>query len=229
MIKAHKIIAVSNFTKNYISNKFPNIKNKLYVVYNGNPVLIKSNNLYNNGNDKFILTASKFVSYANQLSLLKGYNYLNHNMNSLPPLWIAGGIHDRYYFEKVESYIAENKLTKKVKILGLVDHSELIGLYLKAAAFIFPSTLEACPHTLIEVMACQVPMAVSNFEPMPEICTNAAIYFNPYSEKEIAQSIHRLLTDKKLRKDLSKSSLSRSRFFNWDLTAKSLVKIFESS
>ena len=90
MIKAHKIIAVSEFTKKYLINNYPHIKRKLHVVYNGNPVSIKKSNNYKKIIDvkgKYILTASKFVTYANQLSLLKGYNYLNIQMNNIPPLW----------------------------------------------------------------------------------------------------------------------------------------------
>ena len=148
-------------------------------------------------------------------------------MQNIPPLLLAGGIHDKRYFEKIKNYIANNKLTEKVKILGLVEHSKLIELYSNAFAFIFPSTLEACPHTLIEVMACQVPMAVSNLDPMPEICNDAAIYFNPYKKEEIALSIQQLLLDNKLRTQLSKASLRRARFFNWNKSAEELVKILE--
>jgi len=226
MLKANKILAVSEFSKEYLIKNYPHIKHKLHVVYNGNPV--PGNPSYNkmyNSKGAYILTASKFVTYANQLSLIKGYNYLNTQMQNIPPLWLAGGIHDRSYFEKIKDYIADNKLTEKVKILGLIEHSKLIEYYSNAFAFIFPSTLEACPHTLIEVMSCQVPMAVSNFEPMPEICTDAAIYFDPYNKKEIAQSINRLLSDNKLREQLSKSSLKRARFFDWDKSAEVLVQI----
>jgi glycosyltransferase involved in cell wall biosynthesis len=231
MIKAHKIIAVSEFTKKYIKNNYPHIKHKLHVVYNGNPVSLKSQNKQKRINIKvkYILTASKFVTYANQLSLLKGYNYLNHHGVNLPPLWMAGGVHDKTYFNKVNTYIINNKLTEKVKILGLVDHSELIKLYLNATAFIFPSTLEACPHTLIEVMACQVPMAISNLDPMPEICNDAAIYFNPFKKEEIAQSIKRLLFEDKLRMQLSEASLKRARFFNWEKSAEALVEVLEKA
>ena len=105
----------------------------------------------------------------------------------------------------------------------MVDHKDLVDLYVNSTAFIFPSTLEACPHTLIEVMTCQIPMAVSNFDPMPEICGKAAIYFNPYNQKEIANSIIELITNTKLRKKLKDYSLKQSKLFNWDFSASSLV------
>ncbi|SVE58348.1 uncharacterized protein METZ01_LOCUS511202, partial [marine metagenome] len=89
MIRANKIIVVSEYTKKYLGQNYPNIKHKLHLVYNGNPVLIESRNnkkIYQVKGD-YILTASKFVPYANQLSLLKGYNYLNNQIDDLPPLW----------------------------------------------------------------------------------------------------------------------------------------------
>ena len=70
-------------------------------------------------------------------------------------------------------------------------------------------------------------MAVSNIDPMPEICNDAAIYFNPFKKEEIAQSIQQLLSDNKLRTQLSKASIRRARFFDWNKSAEALVKILE--
>ena len=89
----------------------------------------------------------------------------------------------------------KNNLNEKIQMLGLVEHSELINLYNDCYGFIFQSTLEACPHTLIEVMSLGIPMAVSNYDPMPEICGDSAIYFPPYDEIGISNSIERLLFD----------------------------------
>ena len=223
MKKASLIIAPSFYVKKYIRKKFPYIKKRIDVIYNGNPLMrLPKNNL--DINKEYILTASKFVSYANQLNLLKAYNYLiNKNITGVPDLWFAGGVHDINYYNAIISYINDNNLNNRVKILGLVDHKDLVDLYVNSTAFIFPSTLEACPHTLIEVMTCQIPMAVSNFDPMPEICGKAAIYFNPYNQKEIANSIIELITNTKLRKKLKDYSLKQSKLFNWDFSASSLV------
>ena len=229
MKKASRIIAPSLFVKTYIRNKFPYIKNRIDVVYNGNPVTQITRNNIDNTNSNYLLTSSKFVSYANQLSLLKAYNYLIKNMNKVPELWFAGGVHDKNYFNTVTTYINDNNLNNRVRILGLLEHKSLINIYSNAIAFIFPSTLEACPHTLIEVMSCQIPMAVSNYDPMPEICGKAAIYFDPYNEKEIASSIQKLLTNTKLRKNLKKNSQKQSELFDWDISASTLINIIVDS
>ncbi len=225
--KADRIIAVSKSTKNYLEYIFPEIANKVDIVYNGNPVM---NGLLKNNIDNikkyFLLSTSKFVAYANQYNLIKGYAFLFQKNRDLPPLWLAGGIHDPTYFRKIKKLIMEKDLTGKVKILGLVSHEHLIELYSSALAFLYPSTLEACPQTLIEAMACGVPIATSNIGPMPEICENAAIYFDPFDKDDIADKIKILLTDCSLRDRLRQNALERCKFFDWEKTATEMVNVF---
>ncbi len=227
---ADRIIAVSQFVKNYLENLRPELGDKINVIYNGNPIIKKSfkKNVYNKS-PTFILSASKFVAYANQLNLIEGYALLYEKNKELPSLWLAGGILDKIYFEKIQKIISKRNLTNKIKFLGLIPHKHLIELYFQAHAFIYPSTLEACPQTLIEAMACGVPIASSNVPPMPEICETAAVYFDPYDKNDIAEKIDLILFDESLRKRLRKISLERSRFFDWEKTATSLIRVFETA
>lgn len=229
MRKADKIIAPSKTTEAYLKSFFPDVvREKTEVIYNGNPLGRAS--FGTNIPDKtspFLLSASKFVAYANQLNLIEGYALLSRMVDNIPELWLVGGILDSVYYKKVQKAIVRSNLTKKVKILGMVAHEELVSLYSKAAGFVFSSTLEVCPHTLIEAMACGVPMVVSKIEPMPEICEDAAIYFDPFNKYDIAEKIRIILTDSETRERLKKSSLKRSVFFDWTEIAKRLVKVFE--
>ena len=46
--------------------------------------------------------------------------------------------------------------------------------------------------------------------------------------KQIARSIEKLLTDNNLREKLSKASLKRAHYFDWEKSANALVKVFEN-
>lgn len=226
--KADRVIAVSKSTKNYLKDWFPGISHELDIIYHGNS--ISTNGLstnFHSEKSQFLLSSSKFISYANQFNLIEGYSLLYEEKRDLPPLWLAGGVHDPMYFKKIKKLIRKRNLQEKVKILGLVSHERLVELYSSALAFIFPSTLEACPQTLIEAMACGVPVVTSNINPMPEICDDAAIYFNPFDKEDIANKIDMLLTDFDLRESLRKKSLERCQFFDWDKTATEIVKVFK--
>lgn len=226
--QADRIIAASQFVKDYLENLRPGISDKVNVIYNGNPVNKKSLNKMSYGDKhSFILTASKFVAYANQLNLIEGYALLYEKNKVLPPLWFAGGIHDKVYFEKIQDVIKERNLNDKIVFLGLIPHRQLVELYSQADAFIFPSTLEACPQTPIEAMACGVPIASSNIPPMPEICETAAVYFDPYNKSDIAEKIALVLFDEDLRKYLKKEASERIQFFDWGKIAAELIRVFE--
>ena len=231
--KADRVIAVSRFARDYLGRNFEGILNKVDIAYNGNSITngIIGETHNNTSNVKidipFFISSSKFVVYANQLNLLKGYALLYKKNRKLPPIYFAGHVHDKVYYNEINKFIDVNGISHKVKFLGYLSHEDLIRLYCKAFAFIFPSTLEACPQTLIEVMACGVPIATSNIPPMPEMCEDAAVYFDPFDERDIAEKIELLLNDEKHRYNLKKASLERCKFFDWKKTALEIVESFE--
>lgn len=224
--KADRIIAVSNAVKDHLVHRFSESQERIDVVYNGNPIAGASGVHHHPRRPPFLLTASKFVSYANQLSLVKGYHAALRRNGDLPSLHMAGGVLDKAYYVKVKKYISDKGLEKKIKLLGLLSHEEMIQSYHEADAFLYPSTLEACPHTLIEAMACGLPIGTTNSPPMPEICKDAAIYFHPYDINDIADKIHLISSDHTLRQMLKNKTLHRCRFFDWNKTAGQLVDVF---
>lgn len=227
--KADRIVAVSCAVKERLEKLFPSVNKKIDVVYNGNPVpgdfLISSIAI----GKPYLLCASKFVAYANQLNLVKGYARLFSKNKDIPELWLAGGVLDHKYFREIKRFIEENNLKEKIVFLGLVSHNRLLELYSGATAFVFPSTLESCPQTLIEAMTFGIPIASSSVAPMPEVCQDAAAYFSPFDPEEIADKIEAVIFDEKTRSALKSNSLERCRFFDWNKTASELINIFQKA
>jgi len=221
------IIAVSQSTRKALENLSQKAEGKVDVIYNGNPVEKRPSSVGSRKSARdFLLTSSKFVAYANQSSLIDAYAMLMSRRPEVPLLQIAGGAHDKAYFDRVKKQIRACGLEDGVRLLGLVPHDQLLELYSNALAFVFPSTLEACPQTLIEAMACGVPIAASNVPPMPEICGDAAIYFEPYDPEDIAAKIDLLITNEDLRNELKQQAATRAGFFDWRETAEQLLKVF---
>lgn len=227
--KSDRVVAVSYAVKQRLEKLFPSVNDKIDVVYNGNPVpkdfLISSEAI----GKPYLLCVSKFVAYANQLNLIKGYSRLFSKGKDIPELWFAGGILDYKYFREIKKFIEENNLKEKIVFLGLVPHSHLLGLYTGATAFVFPSTLESCPQTLIEAMAFGIPIATSCIAPMPEICQEAAVYFSPFNPEDIANKIESVIFDEKTRSTLRNNSSKRCKFFDWNKTAQELISIFQKT
>ena len=142
-------------------------------------------------------------------------------------LLIIGKIADLEYYNEINDFIKLNNIDDRIDFVGYVEHELLPYLYSFCRFFIFPSTCENSPVTLLEAMACGAPIACSKFSGMPEMCGRAALYFDPYNIPEISSIMKTMLDNKKFRKEMSELSLNRAKKFSWKKTAMKTHKIFE--
>jgi glycosyltransferase involved in cell wall biosynthesis len=120
-------------------------------------------------------------------------------------------------------------MEQDVLLLGRVPRESLPGLYTHAAAFVFTSWCENCPITLLEAMGCGAAIACSNVPPMPEICGDAARYFDPWKVEEIRDGILSVLDRPDLAAELRRRALERSRAFQWRKTAELTLEAFKTA
>ncbi len=102
-----------------------------------------------------------------------------------------------------------------VTINEFVPHEKLVEFLAAADIFIFASSCENMPNTLVEAMAAGLPIACSDRGPMPEILGNAGVYFNPENPHSIAKSVASLITDADLRVKLSKKASKKAFKYSW--------------
>ena len=77
--------------------------------------------------------------------------------------------------------------------MDYVDDIDLENLYANAYSFIYPSLNEGFGYPPIEAMHYGIPVLSSPFSSIPEVCGDAAIYFNPFSIDEIKNRILMIL------------------------------------
>jgi glycosyltransferase involved in cell wall biosynthesis len=120
-----------------------------------------------------------------------------------------------------------------VELLDAVPHCEIPNYLAKADIFIFASSCENMPNTLVEAMAGGIPIACSDRGPMPEILQDAGIYFNPEEPASIAQSVEKLILEGSYRQYIAKKAKFLSDQYSWDRCAREtwifLVKIRENA
>jgi glycosyltransferase involved in cell wall biosynthesis len=80
-----------------------------------------------------------------------------------------------------------------VESRGHVPIDALVRLYRTAAALVYPSLYEGFGIPCLEAMACDCPVAVSRVASLPEVCGDAAVYFDPRSVESITQGIRDVL------------------------------------
>jgi glycosyltransferase involved in cell wall biosynthesis len=73
---------------------------------------------------------------------------------------------------------------------------------------------------LLEAMAYGMPIACSNYGPMPEILGEAGAFFAPLNPDSIADALVNLLLDLDLRNKISAAARERSRIYSWQASAR---------
>jgi glycosyltransferase involved in cell wall biosynthesis len=94
-----------------------------------------------------------------------------------------------------------------------------------AKALILVSRFEGFGIPIIEAMACNVPVIVSNSSAMPEIAATAGFYIDPDSVKSIADGIYTLDTNSEVRLQLIENGQLERQRFSWDESARKLWSV----
>lgn len=119
----------------------------------------------------------------------------------------------------VAERVRSNQLSQHVYGLGMVPEERLPSLYRGAHALVMPSKYEGFGLPLVEAMACGTPIFASNRTAMPEVCGEAAFYFDPEHLDSMVGALDRL-NDEALLVQLKAAGLKRAAAFCWDDVAQ---------
>lgn len=234
--KARKVIFISDMARKNLSCHYKLQEYKTSLIYHGKSEIFRPD-LDNNRLqeikhkyklEEFILYVSNIYKYKNFLELILAFSLIKDKINPNLKLVLVGKSFDDQYTESLKTLVINEGMEDKIIFYGHVPYEELPYFYARCRLFLYPSTCENCPNILIEAMACGSPILSSNIEPMPEICQDAAIYFNPFSSQDIAEKVQTVLKNNDLLQDLRLRSLKRANCFSWQETARKTLRVLES-
>ncbi len=108
-------------------------------------------------------------------------------------------------------------LPDNVEARGRVSRDELVDLYRRASALVFPSLYEGFGMPVLEAMACGCPVACSNATSLPEVAGEAARLFDPLDVDEIGAAFADVLDEPE---PWVARGLERAKGFTWDACAR---------
>ncbi len=120
------------------------------------------------------------------------------------------------------------RLGERVVFTGRVSDDALEQWMAHATAYVAPSLYEGFGLPPLEAMACGVPVLSSNAASLPEVCGDAAQYFDPTQPEQLAELIARLSHEPELLQFMREQSVKRAAEFDWsrtaELTAETLLR-----
>lgn len=125
------------------------------------------------------------------------------------------------------SLIEKLGITNDIKFIDHVSEEDLVNYYNSADVFVYPIEYTGFGLPPLEAMACGCPVISSNGSCLPEVMGNAALLFNPNSVSQLTERMYKLLTDKRLKKNLSRKGLKHSKIFTWEKCAKETIEVYK--
>lgn len=174
--------------------------------------------------EHYLLTACVIEPKKNHLGFLKAFERL---CSSDPDLYwvIVGG--KGWLYESFFRALDTSPAHDRVLLPGHIADDDLPAVYGGALAFVFPSIYEGFGLPPLEAMACGTPVACSSASSLPEVCGDAARYFDPGQVDDMAQAIRTVLADADLRKAMSSRGLEQSRRFSWERAASETWSLYQ--
>lgn len=183
-IKYSKVIlSISETTKNDILKFYPRTQNKICVIYRVFSINQKSIETKLNIVGDYLLYVGQFKKHKNLDRLLTAFSMIRDKTKC--KLVMAGKEDNLDVYNLIKSL----DLDDRVIIIKNPSDNELANLYKNAKFFISPSLYEGFGLPPLESLYYDTPVILSDIPVFREIYEDIPIYFNPFSEKDIAEKI----------------------------------------
>lgn len=220
--RARAVLTVSNFSVAELKRHFGIPPSKVTVISEGGEHILREPSDIR-ALDKFDLRKRPYVFAVSSMAGHKNFKLVLEALALLPDapfdVAIAGGANPSVFGN------AGVLQSTRVKWLGYVSDSELRSLYEGAMCFVFPSLYEGFGIPPLEAMHCGCPVLASTAASIPEVCGEAALYFDPSSAEQLAARLRQVSTDADLRASLTKAGFIQTRKFSWEKGARQLLEI----
>jgi len=226
--KAKKIITVSNATKKEIIDHLGTEKEKIKVIYEGVDDELSNIKSQRSKIDikykNYFLYVGNAYPHKNLERLLEAFKLLNSDAN----LVLVGK--EDYFYKRLKKKAREMGISDRIVFLQNVSDQELVDLYRNALALVLPSLMEGFGLPALEAMANNCLVLASNISPLREVCSDAAIYLDPYNSKDIAEKMKEVcFNDLNHFSEKRDEGMERIELFSWRKMAKQTLAVYNQA
>jgi glycosyltransferase involved in cell wall biosynthesis len=172
----------------------------------------------------FALYPAMTWEHKNHIRLLEAVALLREREGLMINVVCTG--HKNSFYPQIEKRLFELKLESQIKFTGIVANDELSLFYRLAQFVIIPTLFEAASAPLFEAWQHNVAVACSSVTSLPEQAKDAALFFNPFSDEEIADAVKTMASDEILRSRLRSLGFKRLQNFDMEQTLKAYRAVY---
>ncbi len=229
---ADGILTFSNFTSVELVSRFGLEERKVNVVYHGldkrflgevSSAELKETRKRCKLPPAFLLFVGAQVPRKNLVRFLEALKIIHLHGIQIPLVLVGPGGEDT---EAIRIRAERLGMSHWVIMAGYLEEKDVRHAYRLATAFVFPSLCEGFGLPLVEAMASGVPVAASQTSAIPEVCRDAAVYFQPESPESMAEKVVSVIEDGELREKLIARGKERAKDFSWEKAAAETLEFY---
>jgi glycosyltransferase involved in cell wall biosynthesis len=221
---ADAIICVSEASRRDLLRFYSVAEERTRVIYHGFAPFLKPVNDQNQTYGEslqYILFVGARGAYKNFMALLEAYTTSGAAVD-YELVAVGGGEFVAAELEKINQL----GIMKRIKLIPKATDEVLAATYKNAALLVYPSLYEGFGFPPLEAMSMGCPVLTANTSSMPEVCGEAAFYFDPKDPEALRCALERALSDAEgteRKKDMGYQQVARYR---WERTADETLNLY---
>jgi len=218
------LIAISEYTKKTIEEKYGTNPKKIQVIYFA-PHAIEDTPADITLSKDFIFYPAALWPHKNHHILIKALGILKNRLPSLQMV-CAGVVKRKELKKELEALIEKEGLQGRVSFSGFISGGNLRLVYEKTKALVFPSSFEGFGIPLVEAFQFGVPVIAADNSSITEVVSGAGMLVETGNATALAEAIEKVVTDDHLRKEMIRKGYERAKMFSWETAARETLAVF---
>lgn len=194
------------------------------VVPNGVPISEDSPKQPSPDNKVNVLFLGNLSTMKGVFDLLAVMPYVDNAL-----LHLVGAPENPADASEIDRLLKEKRLIDRVKLHGIKSGSDKQRLLRDADIFVLPSYAEGLPMSLLEAMACGLPIIASSVGAIPTVINQEieGLLITAGDQEQLAAVLNRLVDDAELRNKMGRAAKLRCRAeFGLDNTVDKLLRMY---
>lgn len=213
--RAHRIITVSNFTKNELLRFYPEVdQSHVHVIHNAaSECFLPRSVVWEQGRILYVGSRSGYKNFelaVQAVSAVRGYKLVI----------IGGGKLMPHHSDILECY-----LKGRFECIPYASRDELAHQYNRAQALLYPSRYEGFGIPILEAMQSGCPVVGLESPVLREVCDFVDCLVPEGTVKQISKALKNLEHIER-RDELVKAGFERSRVFSWGESVRKTVGVY---
>jgi glycosyltransferase involved in cell wall biosynthesis len=222
--QADAILCVSASSQSDLLHFYPVAEKKTHVVPHGfSPLHLPPDAAARENDPPYLLYVGSRAGYKNFLLLLKAF--ARSGLAGGYRLHAVGG---GEWTAEEQATIASLGISGCTTLIPKADEAALAHAYRNAALFVYPSLYEGFGFPPLEAMSLGCPVLVNRTSSLPEVCGEAAFYFDSSDADALSQILVSTLGNSEALKAKRQLGEQRVRLFDWTRSARSTLDVYRA-